>query len=390
MTTVYMSGAVADTPQATATHVLVIGTGAYPNLKNTKYSGIQPLGCPVVSAKAVADWFLNSVAPAATEAAFCNPDAELGSVELLFSPAGKYSHAAVGDKDVDAPTKANIDTSFDRWLQRLGQNADSHGVFYFCGHGLIDGQDQVVLADDFGAQGNDKLWTRAFNVSTTVLGVIRRTRASVFFFVDACMEFSKDLAFQQGILPQALLDLDASIPPLTTEWQILRAATPGRPAFAPADGVSYFTAALLRALSGFCGKQAPGRADFVVAWPQLREATADFLELDRRGSRNKQSVSDSSGGSGTVALHVLRQPPNVLFELDVKPPGYRPAARVYLTNTEVGRKEADLKAGGPAQIVVPQASYDLGAEATDGTTFPPKTDVRLILAPYDGYTFLIP
>jgi len=64
-----------------ATHVLVIGVAAY---QSKKLSTV--LATATISARAVADWFLDD-----TEAGFSNPGCELGSVALLLSetPAAK-------------------------------------------------------------------------------------------------------------------------------------------------------------------------------------------------------------------------------------------------------------------------------------------------------------
>jgi hypothetical protein len=387
--TVYTSTAFQNDPSVTATHALVIGVGEYPHLKRTRFSSVKPLGSPPRSAKAVADWFLRGATPGTAEPGFHNDEAPLGTLEMLMSPSARYASPAGGEHALEVPTRDRIEEVFGIWLQRLGQNANSRGVFYFCGHGLIDGRDQVLLADDFGINGNQKLWAKAFNISSTPLGAIRQTPATLFFFVDACMEFSEDLAFQQGINPQALVDLDGQRTPLTTEWVILRAATPGLRAFAPTDGVSRFTAALLKGLSGFCGKQKIGTQTYVVTWPQLRDATAEFLERESRKSENKQTLSEAADGRGAVALHVLNQRPNVSLHLDVVPNGYRAAAKVYVRGSPPFERQDCALTDGPAEFVVPQNTYHLGAESVGDAFVRQELSDLLLLCPVQAHEFRI-
>jgi hypothetical protein len=387
MTTVFTSAAIEAAPEATATHVLIIGVGAYPDLKRTSYSAIEPLGSPPLSATAIADWFLGAVRDTPGRG-FHNPAAPLGSVEMLVSPVLTYKRPfGSAETILDTPNIENIRVAYNTWLDRLGQNANSRGVFYFCGHGLIDGNDQVVLADDFGCEGNRNLWSRAFNVSKTIQVTIRQAPATLFFFIDACMQFSKKLRFEMGFVPQALDSCGADVSPLTTEWAILRGASTGRQAFGPEDGVSRFTNALLKGLSGFCGKKIVGANQHTITWPDLREAIAAFLEHLSRNSVYKSTMSGAHDGRADVPLHVLDRKPDVWLELDVSPNGYRRAARVFVENEHLGRKDSALEEG-PGIFVIPKDTYYFGAESVGGA-FGTQRISDLLQPPLVKYTFSI-
>lgn len=87
--------------QEARTHVLIIGVGDYPNVRQSRVARnaadlleVRPLTSPPRSARELADWFLTS---------FHNPNAELGSLELLFSDAGQttYQHPQTGVHESD-------------------------------------------------------------------------------------------------------------------------------------------------------------------------------------------------------------------------------------------------------------------------------------------------
>ena len=91
MTVVYESAAFEADATVTATHVLVIGCGAYPYMANAGYVGVKPLGSPPLSVVRIADWFLGGLAGKSAFESFSNADAPIGSLELLISPAQAYT-----------------------------------------------------------------------------------------------------------------------------------------------------------------------------------------------------------------------------------------------------------------------------------------------------------
>lgn len=370
---IFESDAFKQDPAQPATHVVLVGCEDYPNLAAAGYGDGARLGSPRRSVEAMANWFLggtDGMAPAPgqpPDQAFHNPDAPLGSLELIVSPAHDYVTPANVSMPVTRSTLANVREAHKRWLARLGANASSRGVFYFCGHGVGDGVDQYLIADDFGEDAEDP-WQAAFHVSNTCQVAIRKTRANLLFLIDACMEFSPDVLFQI-VSPQPLVGGSRKGDALCTDWVVLRATTTNRLAYADPQGTARFTTALLKALRGHCGQQRPGpQVLFDVTASQLREATAAFLtRLQRPGDDKWQKLGTPQGeGAWNIPLHVLTRRPSILVELDVDPRGFRPVALAFMERNGTPRNQQSMAAG-PALFVVPwgEWTYGVGGGVTE-------------------------
>lgn len=365
---VYESVAAQQNPQGAATHVLLIGCGDYPHLAAAGFGGLEPLTSPRLSAEAMANWFLSGAdaMPSGqglpSDQAFYNPAAPLGSLEMLTSPSGPYLSPSGVVAQTTPPTIANIRDAYARWLIRLGNNPNSRGVFHFCGHGVSNGISQYLVADDFGAVPED--WSGVFHVSNTCQATIRKTSATLFFFIDACMEVSEELINQISD-PQPLINGKRTGLPRTTEWAVLRATTANRLAYAPPNGTARFTTALLNALRGHCGSQRPADSGFGVGISDLRDATAAFLSLSQQAETDdRQKLGQTEGeGDWDVGMHVQTKRPCVLVEMDVLPEGYRPVARAFIENGTQPR-ELKLLSNGPAHFVREQGEWSYGTNAS--------------------------
>lgn len=368
MSLIFESAAVQHDPNATATHVLLVGCGEYPHLAAAGFGGLKPLTSPRLSVEAMANWFLSGpdAMPVGqglpSSKAFHNPEAPLGSLMMLTSPAHSYQAPSGIVSPTTIPTLANIKDAYLQWLTRLGTNPNSRGVFYFCGHGVSNGISQYLVSDDFGSQPNDP-WSCVFHVSNTCQATIRKTAANLFFLVDACMELSEEL-LNQIDSPTALIGGKRNGPPLTTEWVVLRATTVNRLAYASPHGLARFTEALLQALSGHCGSLRADGTGFDVGISDLRDATAAFLALSQQTTTGERQKLGQTEGDGDwkVAMHIQTQRPSVLVEMDVQPEGYRPVARAFM---EDSAQQRDLKplAGGPARFVREQGEWSFGTNA---------------------------
>lgn len=395
MSLIFESDVFKHDPSQPATHVLLVACGEYPNLAAAGYGGLQALTSPRQSVEALANWFLggsDGMAPAAglpPDQAFSNPDAPLGSVEVLASPMQNYVTPAGVAQAVTRSTLANVHDAHKRWLVRLGDNPGSRGIFYFCGHGVGDGADQVLIADDFGADAGDP-WSATFHVSNTCQAAIRKTRANLLFLIDACMEFSPDLVFQINT-PQGLGGGKRNGDPLCSDWMVLRATTTNRLAYAKPNDMARFTRALLQALKGHCGTQRIGQATFDVTAGQLREATAAFLAKQQQPGEDKwQKLGTPQGeGAWNVALHVLTKRPSVIVELDVDPAGFRPVAHAFMERNGTPRQLQALNTG-PAQFVVPWGEWSYGASAVGGAFAEQTRPDQLLMQAVLTYRFPIP
>ncbi|AEL07778.1 caspase family protein [Xanthomonas campestris] len=394
MALIFESTAIQRDPASTATHVLLIGCETYPKMAAAGFGDGTPLGSPRRSVEAMADWFLggadgmNPTPGRPSDEAFNNPDAPLGSVEMLASPDGDYTTPANVVKAVARSTLPNVRAAYKRWLKRLAANPQSRGVFYFCGHGVGDGVDQYLICDDFGEDEDDP-WEAAFHVSNTCQVSIRKARANLLFLIDACMEFSPQVLFQIAE-PKPIFNGARTGDPLCSDWAVLRATTTNRLAYADPSGTACFTTALLQALRGHCGQQRPGPAlQFDVTASQLRAATALLLaRLQTPGDDNAQKIGSPQGeGAWSLPLHVLNRRPSVLVELDVDPRGFRPVAQAFIERYDVPRDSRALTSAGPAMFVVAQGEWTYGV----GGGFAEQSEAgRLLTQAVYSRCFLVP
>lgn len=377
MEPLFLSQAVKDKPDSTATHVLLVGCGEYPAIGKTAYSNVKPLSSPHASVQEMVNWYLGGAhaMPAGQEKspheAFSNPDAPLGSLTALVSPSINIQTPPGGNVACERPTLDNIRDAYTQWYERLGANPESIGVFYFCGHGVSDGVEQFLIADDFGEKG--KTWSKAFHVSNTREATIRATKARIIYVLDACREFNDDANNQLNI-PQALTDGSRKGTIISAGSATLRSTSPNRLAYTPNKGVTYFTQALLQALRGHCGEErddAPGVFD--VRPSELQVATAVLLNhLLLLQPNLEQHVAFESEGTHLIAMNVLDRIPDVLVEMDIDPAVLRQISQAYVENAVTPRQ---LKAlcDGPASFKVPRGEWKYGAEVNqEGYQVTPK------------------
>jgi len=371
---IFQSDAAKLHPDQPATHVLLVGCGDYPNLAAAGYPGLPPLTSPRKSVRAMADWFLggpDGCAPAPglpSDEAFYNPAAPLGSVELLTSPSSDYITPAGAVVPIERSSLPNIRAAYKRWLSRLDTNIDSRGVFYFCGHGVGDGIDQVLIADDFGDDPAD-VWSATFHVSNTCQASIRKTNANLLFLIDACMEFNPDVLFQIDS-PKGLVPGSKNGAPLCSDWLVMRASTTNRLAYGVPNDMTRFTKALLQALKGHCGRQRVGQPLYDVTASQLRSATSAFLALFQQpGDAKWQKIGTPQGeGAWDIPLHVLTKRPTALVQLDVSPKGFRPVAQAFIEKAGTPRELQPFN-GAPVQFKAAWGEWSYGVSAVGGNNF---------------------
>ena len=107
--------------------------------------------------------------------AFFSQEAPLGSVVMLASSGASFTTPFGTTLTPERPSIDNIRGAYDAWQERLALNANSRGVFYFCGHGVSDGLTQLLVADDFG-ENKSRPFDAVFHLSNTVQGTIRKRR----------------------------------------------------------------------------------------------------------------------------------------------------------------------------------------------------------------------
>lgn len=172
------------------THVLLIGVGDYPYLKDgddakpfAMAMGMGQLSSPPLSVRALASWFMDA------GTGFHNPDRPLRSLQVLCSADGPVlvkgadgvPHA-VDRARMPAVKQAVID-----WMARAGRNPENLAVFFFCGHGLAFGEaENALLLEDFGGNPVNPM-ADAVAFDSMRLGVLRHCVAKhQIHLIDAC------------------------------------------------------------------------------------------------------------------------------------------------------------------------------------------------------------
>lgn len=353
------------------THVLAIGVGTYPHLLGgskklaNKPLGLKQLQSPPVSLKALLDWFMTPPAANGNAAgSFVNAQAPLASVAALASsdPALVIG-APQGAKTLDPATRQNIQLAFEAWLDRLKSHPDNIGVFYFCGHGL-EVSDHYLLAEDFG-QSNAQPWTQAFDISMTMRAVEREVAGTVYYFIDACREIARDVAATLGANPASLFAVDLNKKVVRKSLTAIFATGEGELAFAPQGGaVSRFTAALLCAMSGYCGIKAAGSATWNVDGEGIANAVRQLMEYDALDMAGKpgSGLQVSAQSIQGISVPLLRLPaaPKVKVRLDLTPAQRRALYEIYLLSTQ-GNRVAQSLVDQVFKIDVPRGFYEIGA-----------------------------
>ena len=167
-----------------ATHVIVIGVGAYPHLIGgsdalcNDHDGMRQIESPPISAKSFAKWLIEN---------FNNPDKPLATVSLLLSESipEKFQNPKTGQNlDVKVATFKNVFKAIKKWKARGDQNPGNLLIFYFCGHGISQGLDTSLLLADFG-QDEDNPLANAIDFRKFYLGMDQCAALQQCFFIDA-------------------------------------------------------------------------------------------------------------------------------------------------------------------------------------------------------------
>jgi len=300
------------------THALIIGVGAYSHLPGgSKYDtaparldfGLRQLTSPPISARYFADWLIRS---------FRNDDAPLGTVEMLLSEANPtpFGLPSGTQFNVEPATLDKVEQAFRRWYRRCDEHADNLALLYFCGHGLLVGGDQVLLAEDYGWDDLNE-FAGAWYFEKTYKGMARCKAHLQCFFVDACDNVpaeARDIA-DAG----ARAFLSSSWPSARDPEQLVfTAAAPGSKANALPNQVSLFTEALVQSLEGR-GCDPAYQSPWVVTTPYLVTAVNRIVaELSQGGPAQRPDPRRQP--SREMPLHMRAAPPLIPVRIQFNPP----------------------------------------------------------------------
>lgn len=325
-----------DASDGPGTHVFIVGVGAYPHLRGgTGNPTPQPMGMgqltsPPLSAMKMLEW---------VDKELNNPLAPLKSIEVLVSQpnAATYTDKYGTAAPIDGATFANFEVSAKAWFDRASSDEKNVAIFYFCGHGLGDGLNSQLLLSDYGS--TNRPLRHAVNFSAFRLAMGACKAAKQLFLLDAC----------RVVDPTMLLDPfnmgDAGLPPGNVTKMPTHIANPviysakaGEQAFGPANGISYFTDALLHGL-GRCGVYLSKGTKWAVSPSQLQMAIAGLLD-DYSGKPH--CPVDGLVGTG-FEIHFLDKAPEVVVSVTLRPSNVNADATIKATcsGVEVIRPNLD-------------------------------------------------
>ncbi|MFA7764831.1 caspase family protein [Streptomyces sp. NRRL S-448] len=343
-----------------AVHAFVIGVGSYrhlpggagPVLGDTL--GLQQVLEPPLSARAFLNWLTNgSSHPLALP---------LGSIELLMSADGGYAYKG---RPVAQATLPNAQNAVASWFDRCHSNQGNIALFYFCGHGL-ERDHQYLLLEDFGQAPMDPL-AMSIDLNSFWDGMAACQADTQIFITDACRQVPWELIETFSTRGNPL------IPPIlggNTDRNAPRllATRKGDTALGAPGQVTYFTQALIAALSGAGGEDPNGNDKWVVSYYKLADAIQKLLAFGPYGSAvgGTRQQCRTGGESQNMVLVHLAGPPQVPVQIDCIPPETAQVAALELTSQLRNITRTRTPAEGSWQLVVPAAhSYQLAATYVD-------------------------
>ena len=255
------------------THALVIGVGTYPYLpggsghrrdSRVPTWGMKQLKSPVVSARAFADWLCLG---------YQNSSAPLGSVNLLLSPANPFAATGRTPLPVDPPEMAKVQAAYDAWYARCDARPGNIALFYFCGHGVAQGFNSLLLCADYGADPVRPFTTGLIDLQGTFVGTATCRAKTLCFFIDACRT-GQDVNAKGVALRDYLKE-----PFGDRDYRLIRSAAYDQSAYGQSNLVSVFTDVLLDCLRDGLGvnRRREDDACWVITTESLQENLVRLL-----------------------------------------------------------------------------------------------------------------
>lgn len=271
-------------------HAFVIAVSDYPHLNGgSGPPALEPLGLsqvttPRFTGLAIANWLLTL---------YDNTSCPLGSVEMLTSPS-QPTPSPNGPVLAAVATMNNIETAFGLWKQRCGADPGNIAWFYFCGHG-VNKNSQYLLAEDYGDPAVFQ-WKNCIDFDGLRVGMRSCPAQTQLFFADACREIPFAILTQLNIQGNPLTN--ASFSDAVDCSAAYYATTPGRQAYGPDTGVTYFGQALLACLNGVAAiKRGP---KWIVDTYSLSNALGQTMAQLARRHRQPLSCNPDPSGMGRI------------------------------------------------------------------------------------------
>jgi beta-lactamase superfamily II metal-dependent hydrolase len=314
---IWLDEAVAQKP---ATHALIIGVGAY---QSPKFK--QPLTSTTVSARAVADFFVDP-----GKASFHNPAVPLGSVALLLSEpenGGSYQ-AHYGNGLVLRATFANASAAVGGWADRMDSSPDNFAFLYVASHGESSQGKTAFLLEDCFLDHNRA--TYGMVEVEQLGGALENTTPTKQLLLFDCCRIPSEMKLPWGeqfgdkLISRVRDENDHGQARLQ---KAISATLPDEVSLGRVNNTTLFADALLTALDGVASdtsfRNLPVRAG------NLSDKINDLLALHRRPDEEKQ-VTDVDG-AGTFDITVPVPRPTVPVFLSLADPANWPQSVMTVT-----------------------------------------------------------
>ncbi len=284
------------------THVFIIGVGGYPFLSGGTHepaqlnSQVQMLGqltSPPRSALAFRDFILEL--EQGNDMQLAQP---LGSIEFLVSPSPTEPDAGSPGEAFEDPTFANISQRYNEWRALCDQDPDNVAVFFFSGHG-VEKNDHYILPSDFGSNEVNP-WLSSIGFDKTRRGFHQCSAKTQCFFIDSCRQITADMLQQD--LPEIHIENPNFFAKDCEHDLTVKAAAHNEQAFGPPNEPSYFTQAVIRALSGDAATKDAGQWTVNSSEISTKKIT-NILNFVKQDQGDKQRAKSQTGGGTTLVIH---------------------------------------------------------------------------------------
>lgn len=234
------------------THVLLIGVGGYPHLKDgvsakEQSPEFQDLG-QLTSPMASVSLFYDKVVEYNNQNVWSK---KLGSIEILLSPPPNSAPILPG-LNIENASLANIIRAYYSWKARCDQDEGNVALFYYCGHGFQK-KHHFLLADDFGATPQNP-WFGAFDFDDTRDAFYSCNATTPIFFVDACRQVTIEM-LQKDLTVLPIENPSLFNPEESKNHLTLKATASGQSAYGKKNQPTYFVQAVVSGLDGLVARQ---------------------------------------------------------------------------------------------------------------------------------------
>lgn len=329
---VYRDDTLASGP---ATHVLIIGVGAYQSPRFKK-----PLTSTTFSARALADWFIGE-APG-----FRNEACPLGSLAILLSePAtAAQPQATYADGPVPRATFALARDAVRAWVKRVNSHKDNLAILYVASHGESLLTRTAFLLEDYAMDELDA--TAGMSEVEQFISALENAKAIAQLLLFDCCRSATDFALPWNELFGnkliALTRENRGHDEPSKQW-VIAATALGEVAGGRINGTTLFADALLDALGGVAGD--PADEGWPVRPGLLVDRVSRLLALHRQPDEKPQTPGGRNAGTFEITFPGEQVEIPVYISLDE--PENWPESDFTVTATPGGETAFEGAAGRP-------------------------------------------